>query len=56
VTPTRANQTTRVYSAGGRTIALTASDIGGRPIVLYVDVPAGANTDVLDLKKITLEE
>lgn len=56
VKPTSANQMTRVYSAGGRTIALTASDIGGRPIVLYVDVPAGASPDVFDLKKITLEE
>lgn len=56
VKPTSANQMTRVYSAGGRTIALTASDVGGRPIVLYVDVPSGASPDVLDLKKITLEE
>ncbi len=56
VKPTNATQTMRVYAARGRTIAVTISDVGGRPIVEYVDVPAGASTDVLDLKKITLEE
>lgn len=56
VKPTSANQTMRVYAAGGRNIAVTASDIGGRPVVLYVDVPAGAATDVLDLKQVKLEE
>ncbi|HMN09733.1 MAG TPA: hypothetical protein PKC83_13210 [Gemmatimonadaceae bacterium] len=56
VKPTSATETTRVYSAGGRTIAVTASDIGGRPVVLYVDVPSGATADVLDLKKVALEE
>lgn len=56
VKPTSATETTRVYSAGGRTIAVTASDIGGRPVVLYVDVPSGAATDVLDLKKVVLQE
>lgn len=56
VKPSEATQTTRVYSARGRTIAVTAGDVGGRPVVLYVDVPAGASVRVLDLAKVTLEE
>jgi hypothetical protein len=56
VKPTEATQVTRVYSARGRTIAVTAGDVGGRPVVLYVDVPAGASVRVLDLAKVTLEE
>jgi hypothetical protein len=54
--PSRASQTQRVYSAGGRTIAVSAVEVGGRPVVLYVDVPAGASPDVIDLKRVTLEE
>ncbi len=56
VKPSQASQSTRVYSARGRTIAVTATEIGGRPVVVYVDVPAGASIDVLDLRKVTLEE
>jgi hypothetical protein len=35
---------------------VTAGDVDGRPVVLYVDVPAGASIKVLDLSKVTLEE
>jgi len=56
VKPSQASQTTRVYSARGRTIAVTAGDVDGRPVVLYVDVPAGASINVLDLSKVKLEE
>jgi hypothetical protein len=56
VKPSQATQNMRSYSARGRTISVTASDIGGRPVILYVDVPAGASSDVLDLRKVTLEE
>ncbi|HNV76515.1 MAG: hypothetical protein IT358_04770 [Gemmatimonadaceae bacterium] len=56
VKPAEASQMTRVYSARGRTIAVTAGDVDGRPVVLYVDVPAGASIKVLDLSKVTLEE
>jgi hypothetical protein len=31
-------------------------EIGGRPVVLYVDVPAGASTAVLDLNAVTLKQ
>lgn len=56
VKPSQASESTRVYSARGRTIAVTAGDVGGRPVVMYVDVPAGASIDVLDLRKVKLEE
>jgi hypothetical protein len=29
--------------------------VDGRPLVMYLDVPAGAPTDVLDLSKVTLK-
>lgn len=56
VRPSQATQERRVYSARGRSIAVSAAEIGGRPVVLYVDVPAGASIDVIDLRKVTLEE
>jgi hypothetical protein len=56
VTPQRATESTRVYSARGRTIAVTATELDSRPIVLYVDVPAGTSTDVLDLTQVVLKE
>jgi hypothetical protein len=54
--PVHASQTRRVYSAGNRTLAVSMADVGGRPVVLFVDVPAGVNPDVLDVKKIALDE
>jgi hypothetical protein len=52
--PRSADGTSRVYEASGRTVQVTTGEIGGRPVVLYVDVPAGARTDVIDLGKVTL--
>lgn len=48
--------TRRTWTTRGRTIALTAVEVGGRPCVLFVDVPAGSSTDVIDLAKVKLEE
>jgi hypothetical protein len=45
-----------LYTTRGRTIALSAVEVAGRPCVLYVDVPAGASVDVIDLRKVKLEE
>lgn len=56
VKPSEATQVRRIYSAGGRTIAVTAGEVGGRPVVLYVDVPAGTSVNVLDLAKVSLQE
>lgn len=46
----------RTYTARGRTIAVSAVEVQGRPCVLYVDVPTGMSPDVIDLKKVVLEE
>ena len=52
--PRSADGSSRVYEAAGRTIQVTTGEVGGRPVVLYVDVPVGAPTDVIDLNKVTL--
>jgi hypothetical protein len=46
----------RTYSAAGRTIQISTEEVGGRPVVVYVDVPAGASTAVLDITKIGLKQ
>jgi hypothetical protein len=46
----------RNYSGGGRTVQTSTAEINGRPVVLYVDVPAGSPTDVIDLAAITLKQ
>ena len=48
--------TTRTYGASGRRILLQISDIKGRPVVLYVDAPAGVSPALLQLSKVTLQE
>ncbi len=48
--------TTRTYGAAGSRILLSISDIGGRPVVLYVDAPPGVSPRLIDLKKVTLQE
>jgi hypothetical protein len=35
---------------------LSAIEIDGRPAVLFVDVPAGARTELVDASAIVLEE
>lgn len=45
----------RTYNGGGRSVAIRNAEIGGRTVVLWVDVPAGASTDVIDLKAVTLK-
>jgi hypothetical protein len=52
--PKSADDASRTYDAAGRTIRLTTAEVDGRPAVLYVDVPTGAATDVIDLGKVTL--
>jgi hypothetical protein len=56
IIPGAASGTTRTYGAGGRRILLTISDIGGRPVVLYVDAPAGVSPRLLDIRRVTLQE
>lgn len=56
ITPGAASGTTRTYGAGGRSILLSISDIGGRPVILYVDAPAGVSPRLIDLSKVRLQE
>jgi hypothetical protein len=51
-----AGSTTRDYSGAGRSVHITTDEVNGRPVVLYVDVPAGSSTDVLDLSQVKLKE
>lgn len=53
--PTGAGSTTRTYVARGRTITITASSVGGRPIVAYADVPTGVTAMPIDLTQVRLE-
>jgi len=43
---------TKHYVGGGRSLVITVREIGSRPAVIYVDMPTGASTDVLDLSAI----
>ena len=46
----------REYTARGRTLRLTVSEVAGRPVVLYVDVPEGSNLSPLDLARVRLTQ
>jgi hypothetical protein len=51
---------TRAFSAvdprhGPRALLVRSGEVQGRPVVLYVDAPAAAGTDLLDLSRVTLE-
>ena len=51
-----AGATTRTYTGAGRTVEVSTGEASGRPIVAYVDVPAGATAKVLDVNQIKLKE
>ena len=44
------------YSASGRTLQLSTVEIQGRPTVIYVDVPAGANPNIVNPAQVRLAE
>jgi hypothetical protein len=44
------------YSAGGRTLQVSTQEIQGRPVVIYVDVPAGANPNIINPAQVSLKE
>jgi hypothetical protein len=56
IRPGGGSGTTRTYGAAGSRILLSISDVGGRPVVLFVDAPPGVSPRLLDLKKVTLQE
>ncbi|HXG72222.1 MAG TPA: hypothetical protein VNJ04_16550, partial [Gemmatimonadaceae bacterium] len=44
------------YQAGGRSRQITTTQIGGRPVVIYVDVPSGANPAVIQPAQVKLTQ
>jgi hypothetical protein len=46
----------RNYSGGGRSVQVSTAEVSGRPVVLYVDVPSGAATNVLDISRVQLKQ
>jgi len=44
------------YSAAGRTLQVSTLEIQGRPVVIYVDVPAGANPNIINPAQVSLKE
>jgi len=46
----------RIYRGSGRVVVITPLQIDGREVVMYVDVPTGAETSVIDARRITLGE
>jgi hypothetical protein len=50
------NSMVKRFSATGRTIQLTTAEIEGRPTVIYVDVPAGAKTDIIVPAQVRLSQ
>jgi hypothetical protein len=53
---TRLSDGSTEFSTGERTLRLWGGEIDGRAAVLYVDVPAGERTDLLDLSAVVLSE
>ena len=53
---TGSTELVKKYSAGGRTLQLSTVEIQGRPTVVYVDVPAGANPNIINPAQVTLKE
>ena len=44
------------YSAAGRAVQLSTMEIQGRPVVIYADVPAGANPNIINPAQVTLKQ
>ena len=44
------------YSGRGRTVQISTMEIQGRPVVIYVDVPAGANPSIVNPAQVTLKQ
>jgi hypothetical protein len=44
------------YSAGGRTLQVSTSEIQGRQVVIYVDIPGGANPAIINPAQVALKE
>lgn len=51
-----ASNTEKSYSTGDRSLRLTATEVQGRPVVIYVDVPKGANTSIVQTDQVRLTQ
>ncbi|GAC1684578.1 MAG: hypothetical protein NVS9B3_02790 [Gemmatimonadaceae bacterium] len=52
---TRSATGARAIQGRGRTAAIVTRSVAGVPAVMFVDMPAGASTDVIDLSRVQLE-
>jgi hypothetical protein len=52
--PTVSRRGVRTYTGRERTVVLTPIEIAGRNVVMYVDVPAGESTSLIDPARITI--
>jgi len=55
-TDAAAGSMTRTYTGAGRTVEVSTVEVGRRPVVLYVDVPVGASTAVIDTSQLKLPQ
>lgn len=46
----------RAYTVGGRSVSIRTGEIAGRPVVVYVDMPAGDDLNVLDVARVRLTQ
>jgi len=46
----------KTFSAGGRTLQISTTEIQNRPVVIYVDVPSGANPNIVNPAQVTFKE
>jgi len=53
---TSANKSDKSYSSRDRALRLTAAEVQGRPVVIYVDVPKGANTSIIQTGQVRLTQ
>ncbi len=51
-----ANNTEKSYSTSDRSLLLTAVEVQGRPVVIYVDVPKGASTSIIQPSQVRLTQ
>ncbi len=51
-----ASSTDKTYSATTRSLRLTAAEVSGRSVVIYVDVPRGANTSIIQIGQVRLTQ
>lgn len=52
--PTVSKSGVRTYTGSGRTVVITPREIGGRNVVIFVDVPSGTSAALVDPARISL--